>query len=385
MKKHRQNWKKAVCLLLTLLLLAACVGCGDVPLTTGRLAALRDENFGAAYLDITIDEFNKLGFSYGDSVDVSFSNGFRLEDIPYYDGYYTKTDEPLICAYPGYPYIAVCYNNGPSLWTEAGLSEGDTGTVTLRARGKYKITQETLSLRYSNERSSFPSDAAFANFRAMTGGNLRENVFFRSASPCNNEYSRAGYVDALMGENGVNFILNLADNEEEVAGYMAGTDFGSENFLRLYESGQVALLDLAANYRAEDYAKKLADGLRTLCGYDGPYLVHCTEGKDRTGFVCILLEALAGASYDEMIADYMITYDNYYGITLQSDPEKYQTVAALKADDMLYYISGLTEGESLQNVDFTKCAEEYLRFGGLADAEIVLLKEKICSYYLAFT
>lgn len=32
----------------------------------------------------------------------------------------------------------------------------------------------------------------------------------------------------------------------------------------------------------------------------GPVYIHCTEGKERTGFVCVLLEALAGASYDEI-------------------------------------------------------------------------------------
>ena len=82
-------------------------------------------------LDITIDEFNALGFEYGDSYDVTFSNGYKLEDIPYYNGYYSKTGHPLISAYPGYPHIDVCVNNGDPLWGTAGLKEGDTGTVTL--------------------------------------------------------------------------------------------------------------------------------------------------------------------------------------------------------------------------------------------------------------
>ena len=37
---------------------------------------------------ISIDDFNKLGFEYGDSVNVSFTNGYELTDIPYYNGYY---------------------------------------------------------------------------------------------------------------------------------------------------------------------------------------------------------------------------------------------------------------------------------------------------------
>ncbi len=47
---------------------------------------------------------------------------------------------------------------------------------------------------------------------------------------------------------------------------------------------------------------------------DGPYYIHCLEGKDRTGYVCMVIEALCGASYEELVEDYFITYHNYYGI-----------------------------------------------------------------------
>lgn len=33
-------------------------------------------------------------------------------------------------------------------------------------------------------------------------------------------------------------------------------------------------------------------------------IVHCTQGKDRTGMLCMLLQAIAGVSDDEIIADY---------------------------------------------------------------------------------
>ena len=37
---------------------------------------------------------------------------------------------------------------------------------------------------------------------------------------------------------------------------------------------------------------------------DGPCLIHCHTGKDRTGFVAALILALLGASDDDIIADY---------------------------------------------------------------------------------
>ena len=41
-------------------------------ITTGEIEAIYEPKFGGSYLDITIDEFNNLGFEYGDSVDVTF-------------------------------------------------------------------------------------------------------------------------------------------------------------------------------------------------------------------------------------------------------------------------------------------------------------------------
>ena len=42
--------------------------------------------------------------------------------------------------------------------------------------------------------------------------------------------------------------------------------------------------------------------------HDGPYLVHCNAGVDRTGFVAASIELLFGASIDEVIYDYLLSY-----------------------------------------------------------------------------
>ena len=48
-----------------------------------------------------------------------------------------------------------------------------------------------------------------------------------------------------------------------------------------------------------------AEGLRFFIANDGPYLIHCNEGQDRTGFSVAILECLMGASEEEVVADYM--------------------------------------------------------------------------------
>ena len=50
---------------------------------------------GGVYANITTDDFNAHGFAYGDSLNVAFSNGYTLEGIPYYSGFYVQIDALL--------------------------------------------------------------------------------------------------------------------------------------------------------------------------------------------------------------------------------------------------------------------------------------------------
>ena len=74
-------------------------------------------------------------------------------------------------------------------------------------------------------------------------------------------------------------------------------------------------------YGDESFNQAMARGMRFFLDpkNSGPYEVNCVEGKDRTGFVIAVLECLGGASYEELIEDYMITYYNYYYLT-KNDP-----------------------------------------------------------------
>ncbi len=177
-------------------------------------------------------------------------------------------------------------------------------------------------------------------------------------------------------------MLNLSDDSEEadedvVLCSEQGVDVSL--FTSLRDEGRVALLNLNANYTSDAFAQTLASGLVDLSSNDGPYLIHCVEGKDRTGFVCALLEALCGATYDEMLTDYMITCDNYYGITRKSDPSKYEAISQLNLDNMLAYIAHAEDGADLSSIDYTQGAREYLRAGGMSDEQIDELIARLTS------
>ena len=333
------------------------------------------DKFGGILANIPGDEFIEHGFEYGDSVDVTLSNGYEFKDLPFFNGYYSRKGENLLVAYPGSGYVNVQQNCGEDLWVVAGMTEGMSATFTLNEKGKYSDIQQAFSLKYENEREKFESDEEFANFREVKVGMIADGTLYRSASPCDNKYNRAPYADKLAEQAGIGFIIDLADNDDDIAGYFAEEDFDSPYFKSLYEQGKVAPASLGADYASEAYRKSLGEALIKALDSEGPILVHCTEGKDRTGFVICMLSALAGAEYDELKADYMVTFKNYYGVTLEKNEEQYNTIADNLFESFIIYLTdNAGEGSDLQTA-----SEAYLRDCGLTEVQIAELSERLCS------
>jgi hypothetical protein len=279
--------------------------------------------------------------------------------------------------YFGKNYLGISINYGDSLWDIAGLSEGDTATITLCEKKKYLDNEECCNLSYGNDRAEYDSDEEFANFRSVSAGELEENTIFRSASPANNRYKRAACVDDLIESAEVKYVLDLADNKNEVKEYMSKDDYDSPYFTSLFENDKVKLLDMNNNYTSDTYRDNVISGLRAMIDHKGPFLIHCTEGKDRTGFFLAILEGVADASYDEIVDDYMLSYENYYGVTKESDEKRYNTIKENNIDPILEYITDL-KVEDMNQADMQKPVEEYLKEGGMKESEISALEEKLC-------
>ncbi|MBO7549354.1 MAG: tyrosine-protein phosphatase [Clostridia bacterium] len=370
--------KKIFSLILALLLcFAALTSCGKAEKPELKSSAVTHETkFGGVYFDKTIEEFNALGFEYGDSVNIAFSNGKTLEDIPYYNGYYVDIGEAVLVAYPGYPYIDAMINYGDDLYLALELDENCTADITLCERGKYAGVQKARDIQYSDEQGE-QSDIVFANFRAVNMGDLKKDVLYRSASPCNDEHNRAAVTDRLAAEAKIGFMLNLSDNESDILGFIAADTFDSPYFLSLFTSGKVAPLGLSANFKSESFGEKLAQGLEAVAQSEGPVLIHCVEGKDRTGYVLMLLEALCGATYGEIVDDYMLTYDNYYGINKTSDPERYDIIKEKNLDVMISYMTGTPAEDGFENVDLAKSARALLIKTGMTEDSVNRLYSRL--------
>ena len=364
--------KKLLSLILCAMMLCGALAFAEeeVPTVTGTVTEV--ERYGHALLDITIEDFEAAGFTLGDVVTVAA--GSYTDDMPYFNGYYVDRGGYMLRAYPGHTNIAVCINYGKFAET-AGIGVGDQVTLTLKEKAGALTVQEINNLVYSTDRADFESDAVFANFRAVKLGEMGEGRLYRSASPVDNSFARAAYANALAEKAGIQAVMNMANTEEEMNAYFAAEDFQSAYYKNLYASGKVIALGLPINFTSDEFGEGIVRGLVFLSENEGPYLVHCTEGKDRAGFASMTLEMLMNASLEEIIADYMLSYANYYGV--EPGTEKYQMIAEKNIMEMLRAVAGLEKGATLEGVDLRAAAEAYLTAHGMTAEAIAALRANL--------
>ncbi|WP_027623156.1 tyrosine-protein phosphatase [Clostridium lundense] len=327
------------------------------------------EKYGHAATDILINDFYKLGFKAGDMVTAIFDNGFVLE-APFLDGYYVDNGKPLIRAYPGQTNIAVCINYG-KLNEVAGVKVGDRVTIMLNSPKGYLTQYQIRKLVRTNKRADYSSDEIFANFRNITMGNVAKDVLYRSSSPINNELGRASYADKLIKKAKVNTVIDLADSNDNIKNYLNTKDFASPYYAELYRNNHVLCLNMGLAYGSNEFKENVIKGLVFMSENKGPYVFHCTEGKDRTGFFGALLGSLMGASKDQIVEDYMQSYINYYGVKKGTDQYK------LISQDVLAMLKVIAGTDNLNKADLRAGAKNYLLSGGMTDKQIETLKANL--------
>ena len=374
----RSGWRTAnLLVLVSLLTLTSSCSNNDTPVVVPTIEGTITwyHELGPAMLNLVEEDMAKAGFTPGDLISITVDDKEIV--MPYYDGFYTRTGEYLCVAYPAYP--SVCFTaNNTGLPPEFTGLEGHTVTIKMKEKGGCLAVQQAMSMKYTNNREDYPylSDAEFANARAVNVGNIANGNLHRSSSPFCNDINRTSYVSEYMENEGVRTVLNLADTEEKMLTY------DMPPYSRtLWEEGHVMICPLKSDPTAEDFNNRLIVALKELPSQPAPYLVHCLEGKDRTGYACALLGGLCGATYEELVADYLITYDNYYGITPETDRVLCNALLSLRLNPCLMYYAGVTDEAQLPYVDYAKAFSNFLLSHGMNNQQLealiqVLTKQK---------
>ncbi|WP_313577710.1 tyrosine-protein phosphatase [Lacrimispora sp.] len=332
------------------------------------------EKYGNVYIGIKNPDFLKL-FQYGDIVDVSIGGQFL--EVPVCSSYSdVDSKKAVIVASSAEDKvnedIILAINLG-SFADTYGTAVNDNVTIALSKKGGYLDEYEIRQLKRTNNRDDYSSDEVFANFREVTYGSIAPGRLYRSSNPINPEIGRNQYAMRLTEAAGVKVIFNLSETAEEVTAHLGTDTNGNLAYYKgLNDTGNVYAMGMGLDSQSEDFKQKLAVILREMSEKKGPYLIHCVEGKDRTGFVAALLEALMGAKYWEIKDDYMDSFVNFFHVPVA--PGQYDRIGNNNILESMRQIAGIPKGGSLKGVDLSKAAENYIKSIGLTDDEIERIK-----------
>ena len=382
--------KKYLLFFVVLTLLVSVLGASAQKLE--GLSLLEDGSdmlkYGNPDIDLAADTLLET-FALGDIVTVTVE-GYASYDVPVCSNYDDVfMGEKLLRTVPGKPQLCLAINYG-QLGIELGIVEKAPAgsdfayqakegvefpipvTIEMKEKGGYVDRLALGLLNRTNDIADYPelSEAEFANFREITTTGIAPATLYRSSNPVNPDINRDTYADKASEEAGIKTFINLSDSES-VAKAFEGFD---ESY---YSKQNVIYLSLPVTFTSDTFRDGLAEGLRYIIANEGPYLFHCAEGKDRAGLTAAILEALMGASLDEIKEDYAKTYINYYDV----QDGKQQPIAPEVLDTIREIIvrnlSASFGVEDLAGADLAAAAEDYLLGIGLSADEITALRGRL--------
>ena len=163
----------------------------------------------------------------------------------------------------------------------------------------------------------------YGNYAAADGARVKPGLLWRSA-----QHGEASDHDlAAIHALGITTIVDLrGPSEREANPCRRAPGFNAQVFAHPEETAGLALHTEAADgvitaaearaammrlYEGIPFRENLVPMLRCYFGVlvraEGPSLVHCVAGKDRTGFAVALAQHVMGVSRDDIVADYVLT------------------------------------------------------------------------------
>jgi protein-tyrosine phosphatase len=165
----------------------------------------------------------------------------------------------------------------------------------------------------------------FGGYATASGAGLKRGLLYRSG-----HHARATDADLEgLGGLGITSIVDLRsqrerdrepsrrwpafaarvvenDTDDGQGDWAEGLKVGAIDARRFRDDGVRFYAAAPFNPR---YVSLFRDYFQALARIDGPMVVHCAAGKDRTGMVCALTHHVAGVHRDDLMADYLLTND----------------------------------------------------------------------------
>lgn len=384
--------KERLLILLSLPIACLAFSCNKRPQVKTKVLEVTMPAFGNVNFEITHDQFVSAGFNYNDLVEVTFHDyDGTNKDISYEVAYVTNYNEvgyycPCLCNYEG---------KGERFDFAFGMSHLKNGsdfligrdvTITMIKKGGYAKTRDlvNVSRKLSYEELSGDNEA-FANFRDIAKvGEISKTILpkrlYRGSSPYNahsNPDGRHDVCDRFLVDSNINTEIALTGSKSEIESQINSRylEYNKSKTVELYwnslqkeklEDKQFYSEDLGTDYftingnsdvviGGGDLTRNIFTYIAKRCGgpdNPAPIFIHCNEGKDRTGFFVMVIEALAGISLTDIVNDFMLTFKNYYNVSRPDNREKYDALANLSVYRHVYSILIDNPAEELEKINW---------------------------------
>ena len=319
------------------------------------------------YGDLMLDLVH-INLEYGDSVNLAFSGGYVMKAVPYYPEFYGEKNAAILTDH----FSTLCVAGiACDLSRSTGIEPGETLVITLERRGRYRELYDAYNINDARKRMEGQTDEAYCNAREVTVGDIREGRLYRGSSPFDHDFGRVGLMDEYIREHDIGGILDLSDSRE----WLAGRGDLPDHTRAMIEEGRVVACPMGVDFLDPEAMRTIAAGLIGIMEVEGPWLVNCSLGRDRTGVLCAVLEALCGATYDEIVQDYMASYECLHNIDMNPDSLQYRLFKA-RIDEQLAAIFEIGVGD-LPKADLRLASGNYLARCGMTEEQIDRLERSL--------
>lgn len=338
--------------------------------------------YGCMNLNFKADSFLTI-FEHGDIVTLMV-DGYDTVDVPVveYRGE-VSVGEFLLSVGDGTGYVSLEVLNGDpaeAIGIGRDVKFPINVVVKMKEKGgyiKYLEMRQHLTMSYYLESYPTLSIEEFANFRKVNTTGMGEGVLYRSSSPIDPSLGRNLYADSLAKVAGVATFVDFAETVDYAITYR---DFADS----YYATQNAIFLGVPPAFVNKVFKDGLVKGYRFMIEHEGPYLLHCTYGMDRTGFSIAVLEALMGATADEIKTDYAKTFINYCSVVdnvqvalTQNHVDLLKDIIAMNMRNS-YHTVGVDISD-FDNADLAAATEKYLVALGMEQAEVDALKNRLKS------
>ena len=218
----------------------------------------------------------------------------------------------------------------------------------------------------------YDDEEELVNIFEIKTGSIAEKMLYRSGIP----FYRSGIplrkdkeanpISTMVKEIGINCVINLENNCSNI-------DKLSENipwYNNHVKKNKVICLPMSfiipGDYSNE---QKLKTALNFMIGNNGPYLIHCYMGVDRTGFFIAILEALMGASLKDICFNYTHAFPFDY-----IEPHLRDFI---NVHNLFTQFKTMFHGNKITNRNIQKATESYLVKIGFNSEKIELLRKRL--------